>query len=90
MITQDKIKQFCAVFVAFLILGLLMHALLKPSEAARMYQYQVISIGGMTELRTQQNAGGGRMPSVEKVINDQAAAGWEFLQADGFVLYFRK
>ena len=85
------LKQICAVFVAFLLLGLLMHALLKPGEAAaRMYQYQVISIGGMTELRTQQNSGGGRMPTVEKIIKDQAAAGWEFMQADGFVLYFRK
>jgi hypothetical protein len=84
-------RQICALFVAFLVLGLLMHALLKSGEAAaRMYQYQVISIGGMTELRTQQNAGGGRMPSVEKIINEQAAAGWEFMQADGYVLYFRK
>jgi hypothetical protein len=84
-------RQICALFVAFFVLGLLIHALLKPGEAAtRMYQYQVISIGGMTELRTQQNAGGGRMPSVEKIINEQAAAGWEFMQADGYVLYFRK
>src|SRR5262245_34842231 len=86
-----NLKQICAVFAVFLILIMLTHALLTPGEAAsRMYKYQVISIGGMTELRTQQNAGGGRMPTLEKIINEQAAAGWEFMQADGYVLYFRK
>jgi hypothetical protein len=30
------------------------------------------------------------MASVEKIINDQTSAGWEFVQADGYILYFRK
>jgi hypothetical protein len=60
----------------------------RSAESARRYQYQVISVTGMTEQRTQSDAG--RMKTIEKIMNDQAAQGWEFYQADGFTLYFRR
>jgi hypothetical protein len=44
----------------------------------------------MTELRTQSNSPQGRMKTIESVINEQTAQGWELFQADGYVLYFRK
>ncbi|PWT88504.1 MAG: hypothetical protein C5B54_10535 [Acidobacteria bacterium] len=87
---RKNIQKLCAMFVSVLILGFLLHTFLQPSEAARGYQYKVISIQGMTELRTQNNTEQGRMANIEKVINDQAAAGWEFMQADGYILYFRR
>jgi hypothetical protein len=70
-------------------LALLIVLLNRPAEsAARRYQYRVLAVTGMTELRTQSN--GGQLKTIEKMIEDQAAQGWEFYQADGYVLYFRK
>jgi len=88
---KNKWNQFCAMALVILMAGVLLHSLLVPSEAAsRKYQYRVISIQGMTELRTQQNTDNGRLATIEKIVNDQAAAGWELMQADGYVLYFRR
>lgn len=84
-------KKFVVTFLLLLTFVFFVDVILQQrSEAARAYQYKVISIQGMTELRTQQNTAGGRLASIEKVINDQTAGGWEFIQADGYVLYFRK
>ncbi len=72
-----------------LCLALLILFLNRPAEsAARRYQYRVLAVTGMTELRTQGNSG--QLKTIEKMIEDQAAQGWEFYQADGYVLYFRK
>lgn len=72
-----------------LCLALLILLLNRPAEsAARRYQYRVLAITGMTELRTQSNAG--QLKTIEKMIEDQAAQGWEFYQADGYILYFRR
>jgi hypothetical protein len=76
------ILLLCTFFVGFF--------LMQPGESARRYQYQVISITGMTELRTQSDAAQGRLKTIEKIVNDQAAQGWELYQADGFILYFRR
>ncbi len=62
----------------------------RPVESARRYEYRVISITGMTELRTQSDAQQGRLKTIESVINEQGSQGWELFQADGFVLYFRR
>ena len=72
-------------------LGVLISGVVQTQAAtARRYQYKVISVTGMTELRTQSHAEEGRLPALEKVINEQASQGWELFQADGYVLYFRR
>jgi hypothetical protein len=78
------------VYIALsLCLALFILLLNRPAEsAARRYQYRVVAVTGMTELRTQANSG--QLKTIEKMIEDQAAQGWEFYQADGYVLYFRK
>jgi hypothetical protein len=84
-------NKLYAISVTIVVIALLFHSFLMPSEAAaRKYQYRVISIQGMTELRTQGNTENGRLATIEKVVNDQAAQGWELMQADGYVLYFRR
>ena len=65
-------------------------ALTRPVESARRYEYRVISISAMKELRTQSDVEQGHMKTLEKTINEQAAQGWELFQADGYVLYFRR
>jgi hypothetical protein len=80
-------KSFVYVTLS-LCLALLILLLNRPAESARRYQYRVLAVTGMTELRTQSNAG--QLKTIEKMIEDQAAQGWEFYQADGYVLYFRK
>jgi Domain of unknown function (DUF4177) len=82
-------KSFVYVFlvVCALLLGMI---LTKPVESARRYEYRVLSITAMKELRTQSDTDQGRMKTIEKTINDQAAQGWELFQADGYVLYFRR
>jgi hypothetical protein len=62
----------------------------RPVESARRFQYRVLSVTGMTELRTQSNADRGQLKTIENLIEEQTAQGWEFYQADGYVLYFRK
>ena len=62
----------------------------KDAESARQYQYKVINISSATELRTQTDAEKGRVAAIETVINEQVAQGWDFFQADGTVLYFRR
>ena len=62
----------------------------RPAESARRYQYHVVHVTGATELRTQSDAQQGRVKTIESIINDQTAQGWEFFQADGYVLYFRR
>lgn len=62
----------------------------RPAESARRYEYRVISITGMTELKTQSDAQQGRVKAIESVLNEQATLGWELFQADGYVLYFRR
>ena len=85
-IVQKNSILLILVFSAFL-LGVFLN---RPVESARRYQYQVISLTGMTELRTQSDAEQGRMKTIEKIVNDQAAQGWELYQADGYILYFRR
>jgi hypothetical protein len=82
-------KNFGAVALlvaAFLIGGMFT----RPVESVRRFEYRVVSITGMTELRTQSDAEQGRKKTIENVLNEQAAQGWEFYQADGYVLYFRR
>ena len=62
----------------------------RPVESAGRYEYRVISITGMTELRTQSDADQGRLKAIENVLNQQTAQGWVFDQADGYVLYFHR
>jgi hypothetical protein len=78
------------ILIALLFIFLLGFFFKQPGESARRYQYQVISVTGMTELRTQSDAGQGRIKTIEKIVNDQAAQGWELYQADGYILYFRR
>ncbi len=85
-IIQKNSILLILVFSAFLLGGFLN----RPVESAKRYQYQVISLTGMTELRTQSDAEQGRMKTIEKIVNDQAAQGWELYQADGYILYFRR
>lgn len=82
-------KSFVGVFliVCAFVLGM---TLTRPVESARRYEYRVVSITAMKELRTQSDTDQGRMKTIEKAINDQAAQGWELFQADGYVLYFRR
>lgn len=82
-------KSFVGVFliVCAFVLGM---TLTRPVESARRYEYRVVSITAMKELRTQSDTDQGRMKTIEKTINDQAAQGWELFQADGYVLYFRR
>jgi Domain of unknown function (DUF4177) len=82
-------KSFVSVFliVCAFLLGMI---LTRPVESARRYEYRVVSITAIKELRTQSDADQGRLKTIEKTINDQAAQGWELFQADGYVLYFRR
>ena len=80
---------FLVIAVVFLLLQI-SGFLTRPVESARSYQYKVISVTGMTELRTQSDAEKNRVVAIETLINEQAGAGWEFVQADGYVLYFRR
>jgi hypothetical protein len=82
-------KSFVSIslIVCALMVGMI---LTRPVESARRYEYRVISITAMKQLRTQSDAEQGQMRTIEKTINDQAAQGWELFQADGYVLYFRR
>lgn len=84
--------QKTSAFLLPVLCVLLFAALLnRPAEsAAKRYQYHVIALTGMTQLRTQSDADQSRMKTIENVINEQSAQGWEFYQADGYVLYFRR
>ena len=62
----------------------------RPAESARSYRYKVVSVGAMTELKTQADTDQNRRVAIENLINQEAAGGWEFMQADGYVLYFRR
>jgi hypothetical protein len=62
----------------------------RPVESAKRYQYHVIAVTGATQLRTQDDSEQGRMKTIENIVNEQVAQGWEFYQADGYVLYFRR
>jgi hypothetical protein len=84
---NKKAAMFLVVVVCVCIFGIFFH---RSGESARRYQYQVISVTGMTELRTQSDAAQGRIKAIEKILNDQAAQGWELYQADGYILYFRR
>ena len=83
---HKNFMSLCLIVCAF-VLGIL---LTRPVESARRYEYRVVSITGMTELRTQSSAEQGRLKTIENVINEHSAQGWELFQADGYVLYFRK
>jgi hypothetical protein len=83
--TLQKKSIFIIAILSTFLLGLFFN---QSGESARRYQYQVISITGMTELRTQSDSG--KMKTIEKIVNDQAAQGWELYQADGYILYFRR
>ncbi len=79
------------VTVSLILCALLLGMVLtRPVESARRYEYRVISITAMKQLRTQSDAEQGQMRTIEKTINEQAAQGWELFQADGYVLYFRR
>lgn len=84
--------QNVSVILLFLLCVFLFAALLNHSaeSAAKRYQYHVVALTGMTQLRTQSDADQNRMKTIENVINEQSAQGWEFYQADGYVLYFRR
>jgi Domain of unknown function (DUF4177) len=83
----QKQSLFFILSVGILILSAFLN---RPVESAKRYQYQVISVTGMSELRTQSDVDKGRVKTIEKIVNDQAAQGWELYQADGYVLYFRR
>jgi hypothetical protein len=85
----SNLKNYFGVCIIVIVL-LMTISLTQRAESARRYEYRVISITGMTELRTQSNSQQGRMKTIESVINEQSAQGWELFQADGYVLYFRK
>jgi len=88
---RNHFNKVYAIFMTIAVVLLVFHSFMLPTEAAvKKYQYRVISIQGMTELRTQNNTESGRLATIEKVVNDQAAQGWELMQADGYVLYFRR
>jgi predicted ATP-grasp superfamily ATP-dependent carboligase len=82
-------KSFVSIslIVCALMVGMI---LTRPVESARRYEYRVISITAIKQLRTQSDAEQGQMRTIEKTINEQAAQGWELFQADGYVLYFRR
>jgi hypothetical protein len=83
---QKGFALFTVVF-CFMLVTLLFH---HPVESARRYQYRVLSVTGMKELRTQSDVDQGRLKTIESLIEQQSAQGWEFYQADGYVLYFRR
>ena len=88
---SEKMMRGAFLFVAVVFLVLQISGFLtRPAESARPYQYKVVSVAGMTELRTQQDSDQNRRTAIENTINQQVAAGWEFVQADGYVLYFRR
>ncbi|HSP06324.1 MAG TPA: hypothetical protein VLR94_04065 [Acidobacteriota bacterium] len=88
---SEKMMRGAFLFVAVVFLVLQISGFLtRPAESARSYQYKVVSVSGMTELRTQSDADQNRRAAIENTINQQVAAGWEFVQADGYVLYFRR
>lgn len=62
----------------------------RPVESARRYQYHVVAVTGATQIRTQSDAQEGRVKTIENIVNEKVAQGWEFYQADGYVLYFRR
>jgi len=86
---MDRGKQYGS-WAAYIALLLLVFSLNRPGESARHYQYRVLNVTGMSELRTQSDADRGRVKSIENLIEEQVAQGWEFYQADGYILYFRK
>jgi len=59
-------------------------------ESARRYEYHVVVVNAMNQLRTQSDADQGRVKAIEDVVNQEAAQGWELFQADGYILYFRR
>ena len=85
-----KKVQTGLLLMGILILCLQFVVILTPAEGQKRYQYKVVAIAGSTELRTQSDVDKGRVGAIEKVIQDHAAQGWEFLQADGYILYFRR
>ena len=86
MTTQAKLAFF-ALTILFVI-GILIFN--RPVESAKRYQYKVLSVSGATQLRTQSDVDQGRLKTIENMIEEQSAQGWEFYQADGFILYFRR
>jgi hypothetical protein len=62
----------------------------RPLESARRYQYRVVAVSSVNELRTQSDAEQGRVKTIENIINEQVTQGWEFFEADGLLLYFRR
>lgn len=88
---NEKMMRGAFLFLAVFFLVVQVSGFLtRPAESARPYQYKVISVSGATELRTQADADQNRRAAIENTINQQVAAGWEFVQADGYVLYFRR
>lgn len=89
---MKECMQKASVFVSLTLCALLFAAFSnRPVESStKRYQYHVVTLTGMTELRTQSDADQGRIKAIEKIINDQSAQGWEFYQADGYMLYFRR
>lgn len=89
MLTKDKIQAVLIVLAA-LILLIQLTGVASHAEGARKYQYKVISVTGMTELKTQSNTDQNRVVTIEKIIQEQSDGGWELYQADGYLLYFRR
>ena len=83
---RKNILIYVVLLAAFLLGTLLSHHV----ESARKYEYHVIAVTGMNQLRTQSDAEQGRVKAIEDVVNEQAAQGWELFQADGYILYFRR
>ena len=87
---MTSIQKKCALIGLTFCFVIAMFFFHRPVESAKRYQYKVISVTAMKELRTQSDVDQGRLKTIEKLIEEQSAQGWEFHQADGFVLYFRK
>jgi hypothetical protein len=90
MIMNKLIQKESVLLILMLCAFLFVISWNQPAQSSRRYQYHVISVTGMTELRTQSDANQGRVTTIEKIVNEQAAQGWELYQADGYILYFRR
>jgi|GEM_PF-3937646 len=83
-------RRIATILFLIVCVFMLTMAFSRRVESARRYEYHVIAVTGMNQLRTQSDAEQGRVKAIEDVVNEQAAQGWELFQADGYILYFRR
>jgi hypothetical protein len=87
--TRPYWKKNLSIFI-FLLSAFLLGTVLSPHvESARRYEYHVITVTAMNQLRTESDAEQGRVKAIEDII-EQTVQGWELFQADGYILYFRR